>query len=242
MAPTLLPRGPTSGHIRQVSRSISSSVSSADDLTTRSTSSLCSLASRSFDSLSRLIPRRSLTSSASQLPPNLISSSKRQAQILAIPTTYAGLNAGPKPGTVVGIVLGSIAGFLLILLLVYNIVNLSGNRNQTTTVIKERRRSPPRSESPSTVETRSETVEVRSNRSPAPRRQSTRRETIVVEERISRPVDPPREDDIIEVFEEHSPPRRPSKREGRRVSGGFRTVDPAEFGGGSAPMRKVSRK
>jgi hypothetical protein len=40
---------------------------------------------------------------------------RRQTTVLAIPTTYAGLNAGPQPGTVVGIVLGSVAGFLLLL-------------------------------------------------------------------------------------------------------------------------------
>ncbi len=51
---------------------------------------------------------------------------KRQIQILAIPTTYAGLNSGPPPGTVVGIVLGSVAGFLLILWLIYTCTQLGG--------------------------------------------------------------------------------------------------------------------
>ena len=60
----------------------------------------------------------------------------------------------------------------------------------------------------------------------------------MVEERVSRPARD--EDDIVEVIEEHSPVRRPSKREKR--TSGFRTVDPAEFGGGGAPMRKVSRR
>lgn len=46
------------------------------------------------------------------------------------------------------------------------------------------------------------------------------------------------EDDIVEVIEEHSP-EPPPRRESRKS--GFRTVDPAEFGGGNAPSRKISR-
>ena len=77
----------------------------------------------------------------------------------------------------------------------------------------------------------------------------TERRTTVIEERISRErVSVPDEviveeehDDIVEVIEEHSPERRQSRRESKRASG-YRTVDPAEFGGGSRPMRKVSRR
>ena len=68
----------------------------------------------------------------------------------------------------------------------------------------------------------------------------TRRETIIVEE-VRRTSRPPPEDDIVEVIEEHSPVRRPSRRESKRTSG-FRTVDPAEIGGGDRPMRKMSRR
>ena len=46
-----------------------------------------------------------------------------------------------------------------------------------------------------------------------------------------------REDDIVEVIEEHSPPPR-ERRGSRRVSG-YRNVDPNEFGGGRRPMRHV---
>ena len=66
---------------------------------------------------------------------------------------------------------------------------------------------------------------------------------IIEETRRSQP--PPRSepDEVVEVFEEHSPVRRESKKESRRVSGsGFRTVDPEAFGGGDRPMRKVSRR
>ena len=44
------------------------------------------------------------------------------------------------------------------------------------------------------------------------------------------------EDDIVEVIEEHSPP--PARRS-RRVSSGYRNVDPEEFGGGSRRQRPV---
>ena len=52
---------------------------------------------------------------------------QRQAHaILAIPTTYNGLNAGLSPGTVVGIVLDAVGGFLLILWILYTIFGLDG--------------------------------------------------------------------------------------------------------------------
>jgi hypothetical protein len=44
---------------------------------------------------------------------------RRQIPVVAIPTTYAGLNSGPQPSSVVGIVLGSVAGFLLLLWFLY---------------------------------------------------------------------------------------------------------------------------
>jgi hypothetical protein len=143
-------------------------------------------------------------------------------------------------------VLGSVAGFLLILWLIYTCGNMDdaygifGGWGRQTIVEEEiiRRHSRSRSRSPAHSRvSRTETAEVASVRSPS----RTRRETIVVEERrTSRPAPPP-EDDIVEVIEEHSPVRRPSRRESKRTSG-FRTVDPAEFGGGDRPMRKVSRR
>lgn len=185
---------------------------------------------------------------------NLKSLFRRQQTIpKLIPETYAGLNKGPPPGTVVGIVLGSVAGFLLLLWLIYTCMNFNASRGVTTyeeeTVVRRRsrsprssRRSPPRSPSrhaPSRSRSRSEVIEVSRHRSP-PRRE-TRRETVILEERTRRPSPPPveREDDIVEVIEEHSPPRRSSRS--RRVSG-YRTVDPEAFAGGDRPLRKVSRR
>ena len=80
----------------------------------------------------------------------------------------------------------------------------------------------------------SEVIEVEAPRRER-RRRTMREETVVVEERVSEP-----EDDIVEVIEEHSPERRPSGKS-KRMSG-FRTVDPAEPGGGGRPMRKVSKR
>ncbi|KAL8700351.1 MAG: hypothetical protein Q9224_001007 [Gallowayella concinna] len=174
---------------------------------------------------------------------------RQQAPPKLIPETYAGLNKGPPPGTVVGIVLGSVAGFLLILWLIYTCVNFNAARGVSTyeeeTVVRRRSRSPrssrrsPSRHAPSRSRSRSEVIEVSRHRSP-PRRE-TRRETVIMEER-SRPPPAPveREDDIVEVIEEHSPVRRSSGS--RRVVSGYRPVDPEAYGGGNRPMRKVSRR
>lgn len=233
MAPIDLQRAPLGDSIRQASRSISFHFAPSQ--------SSPSIIRRGLEALTRLTTRQ-----PHDISPASILLSKRQTQILAIPTIYEGLNAGPQPGTVVGIVLGSVAGFLLLLWLIYTCANLGGGPfsgwgRQTVVeeeIIRERRsrsRSVSRSRSRAS---RTETAEVLSvHRSPSRRM----RETIVVEERrTSRPAPPP-EDDIVEVIEEHSPVRRPSRRESKRTSG-FRTVDPAEFGGGDRPMRKVSRR
>jgi hypothetical protein len=69
---------------------------------------------------------------------------KRQRGILAIPTTYLGLNSGPQPGVLVGIVLGAVFGFLLIVYLIYAIASFGGGYFRRTTVVEEevvRRRS-----------------------------------------------------------------------------------------------------
>lgn len=188
---------------------------------------------RVIQQISNLLSRASSPFSSS------ISLPKRQTQILAIPTTYAGLNDGPAPGSVAGIIIGAVGGFLLILWLLYTCFNMGGmgggrgGEVVEEEIIRRRSRSPRRSRS------RSRTIEITKSRSPL------RRERIVVEEtrRVSRPPDPEPEgtiDDIVEVIEEHSdltPP--PQSRRTSKRNSGFRTVDPAEFGGGGRPMRKV---
>ncbi|ERF71761.1 hypothetical protein EPUS_01676 [Endocarpon pusillum Z07020] len=240
MAPVGLPGITTDEQLRQVSRSISRSFTSLPTTVQErgipediyaAIHKNTPLLPRAIQHISDLLSRSTAPITAS------ISLSKRQAQILAIPTTYAGLNDGPAPGAVAGIVIGAVGGFLLVLWLLYTCFNMNGGGGGTEVVeeeiIRRRSRSPRRSRS------HSETIEITKSRSPPPRR-----ERIVVEEtrRVSRPPEPEPEDpidDIVEVIEEHSvstPPqsRRPSKRHS-----GFRTVDPAEFGGGGRPMRKV---
>lgn len=52
--------------------------------------------------------------------------SARQSSAL-IPQNYTNSNSGPSPGTVVGIVLGSVGGFLLCLWLLYSCFGPSGS-------------------------------------------------------------------------------------------------------------------
>lgn len=152
-----------------------------------------------------------------------------------LPTTYTGINDGPPPGTVAGIVLGSVCGFVLLLWLIYSCFYMNSGEVYEEEVVRRSSRSARRSS-----RSRSEMTQQRS--SP---RQQTRRETVIVEERRGPPVD--REDDIVEVIEEHSrsrtPPRRERRSSDRRETDGYyRPVDPLAYGGGNAPPRKVSHR
>lgn len=168
-----------------------------------------------------------------------------------IPAFYSGINSSMAPGTIVGIVFGSVAAFLLVLWFIYTCLNFSNQFGRSSVIdereVRVRSRSPRRRSVSSRHE--SEVIEVertrrsRSRTRTPPRRQSSRRETVIIEEtRRSQPAPRSEPDDVVEVFEEHSPPRRESKKESRRISEGFRTVDPEAFGGGDRPMRKVSRR
>jgi len=62
-----------------------------------------------------------------------------------IPTGYGSIDSGPSPGTVVGIVLGSVGGFLLVLWLFYTCINFGGGWGGGSTytesvVVRERDR------------------------------------------------------------------------------------------------------
>lgn len=52
-------------------------------------------------------------------------------QTSTVPSTYGSLYSGPQPGEVVGIVLGSVAGFIILLWLVYTCINM-GNPSSST--------------------------------------------------------------------------------------------------------------
>lgn len=169
---------------------------------------------------------------------------RRQGNPNIVPTTYGSLNSGPAPGTVVGIVLGSVGGFLLLLWLIYTCLNFgnwgSSSSYTESIVVRDRRKSHHGSQRSRRV---SETVEVRRERSPIRVvRDEPRVERVVVEEERR---DRSRGSDEVVVIEEHSPPRRSkSKRERRdeeRRESGFRTVDPLAYGG-VVGGRKSSRR
>jgi len=156
---------------------------------------------------------------------------KRQTQLIqqGIIPTYYNLS-GPQPGTVVGIVLGSVAGFLLIMWLIYSLTQGGGvggaggttaMAGQEEIVIRKPRRNS-HGAGRSRTSRRQEVREI--SRSP---RRSGGRSQIIVEERRG----PPRprsiiveerhrvpNDDVVEVIEEHEDyrERRGSRRGGYR--------------------------
>lgn len=159
---------------------------------------------------------------------------------IAIPAQYAGINDGPAPGAVAGIVLGSVAGFLFIVWLLWLISNGGGVLRSSTyteddvVVSRRRSRSPgtrrshgrsQRTEMTSRSPRRERVIRqeriVRDRSMPAARETSRLRESVNFEDRPERRVDG---DDIVEVIEEHSsvgvPPPRRSK--GGRKSSGYR--------------------
>lgn len=184
---------------------------------------------------------------------------RQSGQIVAIPTVYQGLNSGPAPATVVGIVLGSVLGFLLIMWLLWTVSNGNGgagfirtSRYDEESVVEVRRRNGSRRSQRTEMTSRSPARSVRRERVirqerivrdvREPRAPSRIRETIIVDEgtRQERRVDG---DDIVEVIEEHDSsvgggvPRRKSKRAGG--GGGYRLVDPGAFAGGGYAQRKL---
>ncbi|MCJ1290081.1 hypothetical protein MMC34_001616 [Xylographa carneopallida] len=185
----------------------------------------------------RSLPQLSESTTLQPLVRTLSSLARRQQGVFPIPASYAGLNAGPDAGTVVGITLGSVAGFLLILWLIYTCFNMGNGMGNGAIVAEEvvsrRSLSPPRPRRSRPSRTRSPSRSEMSEVISPPRRE--RRETVIIEE-TRRPAE--REDDIVEVIEEHSPP--PRRVRSQRVSG-YRTVEPDAFGGGDMPLRKVRR-
>ena len=175
---------------------------------------------------------------------------KRQ-NIIAIPATYSDANTSQPPGNIVGIVFGSVAGFLFLLYLIYLCMNARGGRNEIVAdeevVVRSSRRGSRSSRRAETIEvSRSSSSSSRSSRSRPPRRSSGREirtERIIVGERRSAPPPLARDDDVVEVIEEHSPPPpRRHSRSSRRPESGYRSVDPDAYAGGSRPVREVIRE
>lgn len=167
-----------------------------------------------------------------------------------VPATYGTTTNGPDAGTVVGITLGSVAGFILLLWLVYTCINV-GNPDAFTdaestvmsvgtasvgTARRVRKHHRHHHHSPRGRET----VEIRTAGPGRPvvveDRGGGRVREVVVEDTTRRsvsrprPAPPPRvvdEDEEIVVLEEHSPPRRHKSRRrssAERRSGGYRVV------------------
>lgn len=172
--------------------------------------------------------------------PSRVLLAQRDTTTSTIPGAYPGINDGPDAGEVVGITLGAVGGFLLLLWLVYTCLSI-GNRQDTlssygtasvVTRKSRRRHSKHHHRSPSR---RRETVEVRTSRT-GPPVVDPPPERIVMEETVRRtsgPVPgppppmaappPPRfvpqhddsEDEVV-VIEEHSPPPRRHKSKSHR--------------------------
>ncbi|KAF2402465.1 hypothetical protein EJ06DRAFT_555101 [Trichodelitschia bisporula] len=165
-----------------------------------------------------------VASRRSILPLNRRQTTTADQTVGIIPAGYAKLNDGPAPGTVVGIVLGSVAGFLL---LIYLISMATGNNNFSQPVEEEivrverpaqRRRSHRNSGSirGSVARSRSPRRIIVEER----REMSGGRPSIIVDERRgSRP--PSRHHEVVEVFEEGSSIDMPPRRHRRRSSGGY---------------------
>jgi hypothetical protein len=177
--------------------------------------------------------------------PRSILEARQQNGIVPIPTVYQGLNSGPAPGAVVGIVLGSVLGFIFLIWLLWILSNGSSfirtNRDEEEEVVVSRHRNTRSSDHRRSSRRTEMSQKPRSPRRdrvyrqeritrdfPAPARSPgvsrVRGETIFVDEtRQERRVDG---DDVVEVIEEHSsvgggaPPRRKSKR----ASSGYRSV------------------
>lgn len=154
---------------------------------------------------------------------------RRATQVVSIPATYGGLDAGPSPGTVAGIILGSVGGFILVLYVIYTAFAWTNGRSVIEEEVVVRR-------SPSHRRRSREVVEVVRSRSPP--RSRHHHDRVVVDESVTTQT----EDDVVEVIEEASSVEQPPRRtRSKRTSGSYRTVDPYEYGGGDIPPRRVRR-
>jgi hypothetical protein len=161
---------------------------------------------------------------------------EKRYSTISIPSTYGHLNTSPPPGTVAGIVLGSVGGVVLILYLTFLALNPGGLARGSPSVIDEEvvvrsRRSPSR---------RSEVIEVveerdrdHDRRRDSYRRPGSRRNHVVVEESMTGTsvTDDP---NVVEVIEEEESSALSTISPEPRRGGGYRTVDPLEYGGGSS--------
>lgn len=172
-------------------------------------------------------------------PNDLLLSShlEKRYSTVSIPSTYGRLHSSPAPGTVAGIVLGSVGGVVLILYLTFLALNPGGLARGSSSVIDEEVvvRSRPGSRRHSDM---IEVVEGRDRRHDSYRRRLSPRDQITVEESMtgSQTTDS-RRNDFIEVMEEESSGlssvSRPPRMRSRSRRSGVRSVNPHDHGGGS---------
>jgi len=182
-----------------------------------------------------------LDPSKPNLKPHLLDTSlQKRYTTISIPSTYGRLHTSPAAGTVVGIVLGSVAGFVLLMYVLFLAVNPGGIARGAPTsssmsmsmedeeVSVQSRRRPSRRRSEVEVLEERETF-----RDSYRRRPSSRHDRVVVEESLA--TSTTGDEDMVEVFEEESSvPSDVSPRPPRRSRrGGVRHVDPLAYGGDS---------
>ncbi|OJJ50038.1 hypothetical protein ASPZODRAFT_139373 [Penicilliopsis zonata CBS 506.65] len=177
-------------------------------------------------------------SSDTRPPPHFLN---RRSSTISIPATYGGLNSGPAPGTVAGIVIGSVAGFILFIYLLYLVIGPKGPPAVVDEEVVVRRGGggghPPSRRSSRRHNHNDDTVVVvedEMSEASAGGRYRREEDRIVVDESVSSHIHT--EDEFVEVIEQHSsiasptpPPRRPGGRS-------YRRVDPNEFGGGDSEL------
>ncbi|EGP86594.1 uncharacterized protein MYCGRDRAFT_94097 [Zymoseptoria tritici IPO323] len=119
--------------------------------------------------------------------PNLLLR-RQQNAVIAIPAQYAGLNSGPAPGAVAGIVLGSVAAFLFIIWLLW-IASTGGGFLRSSRLTEEEVVVRHRSRSPGTVHRSHRSTRARTEMtSRSPRRE--RGDRVIRTERIVRDAGP----------------------------------------------------
>ncbi|KAJ5767308.1 uncharacterized protein N7511_004924 [Penicillium nucicola] len=191
------------------------------------------------------------TINPNDLPSHLLTSHQKRYTTISIPSTYGRLHNSPAAGTVVGIVLGCTAGFILLMYALFLAVNPGGIARGTSgtiaptvssslsmdeeEIVEVRARRPSRRrQSDHTIEV----MEERENfRDSYRRRPSSRHDRIVVEESLATSTSGG--GDVVEVLEEESSvPSDLSPRPPRRSRRGVSHVDPLAYGGGSEYSRR----
>ncbi|TKA77783.1 hypothetical protein B0A55_04691 [Friedmanniomyces simplex] len=147
------------------------------------------------------------------IPTPHIAPRQNSGQLVAIPYFYQ--YGGPAPGAVAGIVLGSVAGFLLLIWLFWSLSNGGGfirtSQYEEEDVVVRRRSRSPRSRRSS----RQTTTEMRS-RSPPPRRERVVRQERIVRDIPAAPREPSR---VRETVIMDDAPRAERRVEGDDIAG-----------------------